>query len=112
MKTEREEELESMCDRLAASVILLAYDAHPVYANTTGWRGGIGGAAMTPGCSIINPPPGEIWAECDMPTSVAREWIMQRDTDHAAIKEQLKAEWTAALTTTPTPAADESGAGA
>lgn len=28
---------------------------HPVYSNTTGPRGGIGGQAMTPYCAVINP---------------------------------------------------------
>lgn len=37
-------------------------DAHPVYASTAKWRGGIGGQGFTAHCSINEgPPPGQEW---------------------------------------------------
>ena len=95
--------LETMCDRLAASVVLLAHEAHPVYGSTTTWRGGIGGQAMTQGCSIIDPPPGADWTQFDLPTSVARDWLRERDVDLTGLMAALKAEWTAMLRPPTTP---------
>lgn len=89
--------VERAADRLAASVMLLAHDAHPVYGSTAGWRGGIGSQALTWGCSIIDPPPGVEWTQLDLPTTEAREWIKTRDVDIDGIKADLRAEWTAAL---------------
>jgi hypothetical protein len=40
-----------------ATAITIAYDLHPVYGSTATWHGGIGGAAMTQGCSVIDTPP-------------------------------------------------------
>jgi hypothetical protein len=54
-------ELTEAADRLAAALAIALFDAHPTYANTTGWRGGIGGQAMTTGCSMIDPPPDADW---------------------------------------------------
>lgn len=107
---QRAERAEEAADRLAATVVLLAYDAHPIYPNTSRWGGGIGGQAMTQGCSIIDPPPGEDWTQYDLPTGPARDWINQRDMDLEAVKRRLKDEWLAELRpatppTTSTPAA-------
>lgn len=44
-------------DRLAAALYGALVLAHPVYGNTTGWRGGIGGQAITAGCSLIDGNP-------------------------------------------------------
>ena len=93
----RVEAVEAAADRLAASVILLAHEAHPTYASTSGWRGGIGGQAITQGCSIIDPPPDAMWTQADMPTSEAREWVRGRDVDFASLVVQLKADWSSAL---------------
>lgn len=66
------------CDKLAATVLYLMNDAHPTYGSTTGWHGGIGGQAMTPGCSVIDPPPGFEFLQMGYPTAEARAWILQR----------------------------------
>lgn len=105
--TAQRDEAVATADELAASVLLLAHDAHPVYANTAGWRGGIGGQAMTPSCSIVDPPPDALWTQCDMPTEVARDWIRTRDTDWEATKKRLRDRWTAALTPVSTTHATE-----
>ena len=107
--SEREVELERMCNRLAASVLLLAHDAHPTYANTTGWRGGIGGAAITQGCSIVDMPPGDWWTQMDMPTAVAREWIMSNPFDFESVKAELREEWNAEIAPATTPTRPEEG---
>lgn len=44
--------------RLLAALYVSAYAMHPVYPNTAGWRGGIGGSMITQGCSHIDPPHG------------------------------------------------------
>ena len=82
---------------LAAALGLILHDAHPVYGSTAGWRGGIGGQAMTQGCSIIDPPSDADWTQYDMPSEPLREWLNGRDFDLNAAKERLKAKWSAAL---------------
>jgi hypothetical protein len=89
--------LTEVADRLAATVLLLAHDAHPTYGNTAGWRGGIGGAAMTTGCSIIDPPPGSDWTQFDLPTAPVRAWLSEHAFDIDAVKDELKAEWLESL---------------
>lgn len=37
---------------LAAALYGVLLEAHPVYPTTAGWRGGIGGQAITQGCSL------------------------------------------------------------
>ena len=87
-------ELEKICDRLAASVVILAYDAHPIYPNTAKWGGGIAGQAITAHCSLTQgTPPGDEWAQDGLPTTVAREWLAGRDIDLEALKTELKTEW-------------------
>ena len=106
MSEERIAELEAICDELAATVVLLAHDAHPVYGSTAGWRGGIGGQAITPTCAIIDPPPGYDWTQLDLPTQPARDWLRERDVDLEAIKARLRDRWLEMLRPTP---ADLSG---
>ena len=92
------ERVTAMADNLAAALILVLHDAHPVYASTTGWRGGIGGQAMTPSCSIIDPPPDALWTQQDVPSGPAREWLAYRgDFDLDAAKERLKVTFRAAF---------------
>lgn len=83
---------------LAAALALMLYDAHPTYANTTGWRGGIGGAAMTPGCSIIDPPPNALWTQYDLLSAPLRAYLdASPGFDLEAAKERVKAAALAAL---------------
>lgn len=87
-----------IADEMAAAIDLLAHDAHPTYANTAGWRGGIGGSMLTTGCSVIDPPPGAEWTQYDLPTGPMREWIRLRpQIDLAGIKSRLTSEWMAQL---------------
>jgi hypothetical protein len=79
--------------KMAAALLLMCHDAHPSYANTTGWRGGIGGQSITQGCNIIDPPPGDEWAQWDMPSMPLREWLAQHpEVDVRAEADALKAE--------------------
>ena len=73
--------LRALGDRLAATVSLLLYDAHPVYGSTATWHGGIGGQALTPVCCIIDGPPGSEWAQHDLPSDSLREWVAERGMD-------------------------------
>ena len=83
-----------VADECAVAVVLLAEDAHPAYGNTAGWRGGIGGQAVSFGCSIIDPPPGAEWTQYALPTGPAREWFARRGwVDHIAIGNTLKQRW-------------------
>lgn len=75
------ERLRALGDRLAATVSLLLYDAHPVYGSTAVWRGGIGGQALTPVCCIIGGPPDSEWAQHDLPSDSLREWVAERGMD-------------------------------
>lgn len=88
------EDLLEIANRLAVSVLLLAHDAHPIYSNTAGWRGGIAGSAITGGCSIIDPPPDAEWTQYDLPTSEARKWLQKHPIDIDKYKEDLIKEWT------------------
>ena len=76
-------------DKLAAALVYAIHNAHPVYGNTTGWRGGIGGQAMTQGCSFIDPPPGEEWLQYNMIDEVLREYL-EKNPD-AKLQENAKA---------------------
>lgn len=42
-------------DELARQLDRVLFDLHPVYPNTTGPYGGVGGQAMTPWCHVIRP---------------------------------------------------------
>ncbi|AMS02626.1 hypothetical protein BJD55_gp140 [Gordonia phage Yvonnetastic] len=86
-------------DRLALTLDLVLHDAHPVYANTSGWRGGIGGSALTPGCSIIDPPPDSDWTQYDLPSKPLREYLAEYGVSakdwargKAIIKHELEGE--------------------
>lgn len=48
---------------LIAALLAAVHHMHPTYANTSGWRGGIGGQTITRDCSFNDPPPGVEWAE-------------------------------------------------
>lgn len=79
-------------EQLVAALALALYDAHPVYANTTGWRGGIGGSAITAGCSFNDPPPSdEGWTQMDVLSTPLREWLLGHpEFDLNAAKEFVK----------------------
>lgn len=92
--------LRRLADRLAAALDLVLHDAHPVYPSTAKWHGGIGGQAITPHCSIINGgPPGDDWAQFDLPSKPLRDYIdhQQARFDLHGTKDDLKREWLAAL---------------
>ena len=68
--------VEALAERLAASLALVLYDAHPVYGSTALWHGGIGGQAITAHCAIVHGgPPGMEWTESDLPSMALREFI-------------------------------------
>lgn len=48
--------LRKNADALAAALHVAIYDMHPAYGSTAGWRGGIGGSAITQGCSFNDTP--------------------------------------------------------
>ncbi|QIG58212.1 hypothetical protein SEA_SKOG_60 [Gordonia phage Skog] len=77
--------------RLTGALVLAANDAHPTYSSTAGWRGGIGGQAMTRGCSVIDPPPGEEWTQGSL-DGPAREFLKEYPFDLQAMRLTLKAE--------------------
>jgi len=54
---QRDVALRHNANGLAAALHMALYDAHPAYGSTAGWRGGVGGQMVTPGCSMIDPPP-------------------------------------------------------
>ena len=87
----------SLTQRLATALALALHDAHPVYGSTAGWRGGIGGQAMTPGCSFIDPAPGQEWTQYDLLSGPLREYLSDHPFDLDAAKEQMKAELNAAV---------------
>jgi hypothetical protein len=88
------ERLKSLGDELAATVLLLTYDAHPVYGSTATWRGGIGGQAMTQGCSVIDPPPGAEWLQLGVTCGPVHMWLRERgELDLEKIKSELISKW-------------------
>lgn len=91
------EHLRTLAERVAAAFALINYDAHPVYANTSGWRGGIGGAAITRGCSLIDPPPDADWTQFDLPSGPLRAYLDAYPFDLGAAKDALKTEFTRAV---------------
>ncbi len=83
----------TMCERLAASLALAIHDAHPVYSSTAKWRGGIGGQAMTQGCSFIDPPPDDDWTQYDLLSTALREYMLgSPEFDLGAAKKSMKEE--------------------
>jgi hypothetical protein len=88
------ERLEKLNARLAATVLMLTYDAHPVWANTAGPGGGIGGQSMTPSCSVIHPHDKAAWIwEMGIHTEEAREVFKADKFDYQTIRNELWAEW-------------------
>ena len=94
--------VEAHASRLAASLALTLYDAHPVYGSTALWHGGVGGQAITAHCAIINGgPPGMEWAEGYLPSMALREFIATTPGfDLDAAKAAMLADLRAALATT------------
>lgn len=84
--------VEALARRLAAALALALHEAHPSYANTAGWRGGIGGQAITPGCSFIDPPPGVTFTQNDVLSTPLREFLAAYPFDLAQAKADLRAE--------------------
>lgn len=95
----------AQADRLAAALLLVLRDAHPIYPSTAKWHGGVGGQAITSHCSLTQgAPPGDEWAEADMPTQPLRDYLLWRqkhvggeEPDLAATIVTLKAELRTAL---------------
>ena len=83
---------------MAAALALLLYDAHPTYGSTSGWRGGIGGRAVTQGCNVVDPPPGAEWAQYDLLSEPLRRYMgAHPGFDLTAAKARVKAAALAAL---------------
>jgi len=88
-----EAEIQQHAERLAAALALVLYDAHPTFGTTAKWRGGIGGAAITSHCALIQGAhPGGEWAEHDLPSKPLREFLAQHPFDLEAAKAVLKVE--------------------
>ena len=80
---------------LAAALYLMIYEAHRSYANTAGWRGGIGGQAITFSCGYIDPAPDQEWTTGDMPSEPLRAFLAANPgVDIKAKAEELKLRWT------------------
>ena len=94
--------VEAHASRLAASLALTLYDAHPVYGSTALWHGGVGGQAITAHCAIINGgPPGMEWAEGYLPSMALSEFIATTPGfDLDAAKAAMLTDLRAALATT------------
>lgn len=102
-EVKRLREVVAVADRVAASLGLVLHDAHPTYSSTALWRGGVGGRALTPHCSIVNGAhPGGEWAEFDLPSHYLREWVSLRgaDYDHDEMKATVRADLLALLNPT------------
>ena len=91
-------EQSSVADDMAGALALALHDAHPSYGNTTGWRGGIGGQAITPGCHFNDPPPGEEWAQYDLLSTPLRAYLAEHpDFDLDAAKARVREQALRAL---------------
>lgn len=85
-------------ERLAATLSLVLHDAHRSYSNTAGWRGGIGGQAITVGCAFTDPAPDQEWAQYDLPSMALREFMTEHpDFDLNAARDQMRQELMDAL---------------
>lgn len=71
----REEAERAQAEQLAAALHIALYDAHPTYGSTAGWRGGVGGQTLTPGCSFIDPPPRMEWLQNDGLSKPLRHYV-------------------------------------
>lgn len=65
----------TMEERLAATLHLVLHDAHRMYSNTAGWRGGIGGQAITIGCAFTDPAPDQEFYQYGIPQGPLREFL-------------------------------------
>lgn len=89
----------TLMKRLAAAVFLAVREAHPVYANTTGAHGGIGGQTFTPSCSFLYPPSkNEYWTQYDVLMKPVYELMVEYPELNLkecaeALKEELLAEY-------------------
>jgi hypothetical protein len=84
---------DNTAERLAAALSLALHEGHPVYSSTAGWRGGIGGQAMTPGCAFIDPSPGLEFTQYDLLSRPLREYLEQHPSfDLVKAKDALRAE--------------------
>ena len=93
--TEEIKRLRAENHRLATTVLMLTYDAHPVYPNTAGPRGGIGGQAMTGWCNVIyggQTDADSIWG-LGIHTTDAREVLKREEFDFQKMKNDLMDEW-------------------
>lgn len=87
-------ELKRQNARLAATVLMVTYDAHPVYSNTTGPHGGIGGQSMTGWCNVIHGYDKKDWVwELGLHTAEAREVFQAGEFDYQKVREELWREW-------------------
>ena len=77
-------------EELAAALYAALTLMHPVYGSTATWRGGIGGAAMTQGCSFIDPPPHHQKAQEALET-VMYKWYREHKGDTGKIVNAAKA---------------------
>jgi len=85
-------------ERLAATLHLVLHDAHRSYSNTAGWRGGIGGQAITMGCAFTDPAPDQEYTQYDLPSTALREFMTEHpDFDLNAAAELMRQELTAIL---------------
>lgn len=89
--------VEAHASRLAASLALTLYDAHPVYGSTALWHGGVGVQAIT----FNGGPPGMEWAEGYLPSMALSEFIATTPGfDLDAAKAAMLTDLRAALATT------------
>lgn len=76
-------------DALAAALRVALFDAHPAYASTAGWRGGIGGQMITRGCSFNDPPPEHAWMR-DALVKPLRAYVQAYAPDLATAEAELR----------------------
>jgi hypothetical protein len=81
-----------LAERLAAALALALYDAHPAYGSTAGWRGGVGGQAITQGCAFLDPPPGLEFTQYDLLSKPLREFLDAHPFDLEKARADLRAE--------------------
>lgn len=93
-KDEEIARLKELNARLATTVLMVTYDAHPTYPNTTGPRGGIGGQAMTGWCNVIHgyDKNDAVW-QYGIHTRDAREVVREEEINLDQMKEKLMKEW-------------------
>lgn len=92
-------QLRRHAERLAATLLAVLHDAHPVFPSTAKWHGGLGGNAITSHCSITDgAAPGTEWAEFGLHEEPLRDFLREHpDFDIAATKNDLITEWNTQL---------------